>query len=456
MKATTRNVPLSRRATLLVGALLLDFLYLLVSPLVLVVLLIVSRGFTRPKVRRGFLRRLGFSPCRRGERPVVWIHAVSVGEVLVAEPLVRAFQKEHGDWDVVLSTSTYTGEDVARRRLPDLPVFYFPLDVTPCTSLALRRTRPVAVVLLELEVWPGFLLAARRRGVPVLVANGRLTERSARRYRWLGPFGRFLFRQVAAYSVQSDEYARRFRGLGARPESVEVLGNMKYDRSPPASAARPDETRALLGWSRQSGAVILVAGCTHPGEERMLSAMLSRLAERQPGLRLVLAPRHVERLVSGEVESWRCPSPVVCWSELRDRDDGPHDLGENILLVDTVGDLERFYAAADLVVVGGSFVPHGGHNLLEPTRLSRPTLFGPHHENFKEEARHLLEHGGAICVADAVELEKRLGDLLDDPEERRQLGERARRATDLLKGAVERHLEWLDRQFRLFLDTESW
>ena len=432
------------RLLLLLSSLVLDFFYLLFSPLLLAVLLLASRGFTRPKYRRGLLQKLGACPRRMGDAPALWVHAVSVGEVLIAQPLIEGFRERHQEWEVMLSVSTYTGAEVARQRFPGLLVFYYPLDLTPIVSTFFRRLGPRAVVLIELEVWPNFVLAARRRGIPVLVANGRMTERSSRRYRRLGPIARFLFRQVTAYGVQNDEYAGRFRELGVPEERISVLGNIKHDRRPTDSALHPDETRSLLGWNRQDGITILVAGCTHPGEETLLCSMLPRLALRDPGLRLVLAPRHVERLAPGEIQSWESPLAVVRWSEVRERNSGP--LGDSILLVDTVGDLERFYGAADLVVVGGSFNPHGGHNLLEPTRLSRPTVFGPHHQNFKEEARYLLESEAAIRADGPEDLEFHLGELLESADRRRALGARAGRATARLQGSVDRHLSWLEKQ----------
>ncbi len=428
----------------------MDLFYLILAPIVFLVLLWVSRCFTRPKYRRGLLARIGGFPRRSGDRRCFWIHAVSVGEVLIAEPLVEALKKKYPDWDVAISVSTYTGREVALKRFADDLVFYYPLDLTPVVSVALERLRPTVVILLELELWPNFLLAAGRRDIPVLVANGRMTERSCRGYRRLGGLGRLLFRQVRAYTVQNDEYAARFRSVGLPAEMISTLGNLKYDRRPPASAERSEETRAHLGWSRETGAVILVAGCTHPGEELLLCRMLTRWKEIEPRLKLVLAPRHIERLAPEEIQRWESPFPVVPWSALE-----KNGLGEQILLIDTVGELERFYGAADLVVVGGSFVPHGGHNLLEPTRLGKATLFGPHHHNFKEEANYLLRHEAALCVSNAGELDAKLTELLRQPEECRKLGQKARAATLALQGVVERHLDWLERVLPLLLKHES-
>lgn len=423
-------------------SILLDVLYLLLAPFVLAYVLVVSRLLTRPKYRRGLLGKLGQTPARQGGGPALWVHAVSVGEVLTAKPLVKALEERFPTWDLSISVSTFTGFEVARRNFPERTVFYFPLDVTAVLSRVFRRRRPAAVVLVELEVWPNFLLASRRRQVPVFVVNGRMTERSCIRYeraRWIG---RFFFRQLKACAVQNEAYASRFRRVGVPPERISVLGNLKHDRSPAVSTADGQKTRQRLGWS-QKDSVVLVAGCTHPAEEAMLCSLVKELRATESGLRLVLAPRHIERLVPGEVESWGSDRPLVRWSDLQSRPQ--EDLGEATLVVDTVGDLERFYAAADLAVVGGSFVPHGGHNLLEPAKLGRPLLFGPHHQNFEDEAAHLLDGNGAVCCRDEAELKSRLFELLRSPALRRELGERAQRAATSLEGAAVRHADWLAR-----------
>jgi 3-deoxy-D-manno-octulosonic-acid transferase len=433
-------------------ALLADACYLAASPFLFIYLLLVSRLLLRPKFRRGFLQKLGGVPPRRSEgRRALWLHAVSVGEVETAVPLVEEIAARLPGWEASLSVSTYTGFEVARRRFQDLEVFYAPLDLSFTVGRALRRRRPAAIILLELEVWPNFLLGARRRGVPVFVANGRMTERSCRRYERAGGIGRLLFRQLSACAVQNEVYAERFRRVGVAPERLEVLGNLKHDRRPSVAGREGSATRERLGWG---DSLVLVAGSTHPGEEALLCALLPRLRALDPRLRLVLAPRHIERLVSPEEERWGCDRPLVRWSTAGSVAAGG-GLGDSVLLVDTVGELERFYAAADLVVVGGSLVPHGGHNLLEPARLGKPTCFGPHCENFREEADHLLRRSAALQVAGAAELEGRLGELLRDPLRRQQLGERARQAVLELAGASQRHVSWLERQLRLFLPQVS-
>ena len=362
---------------------LCDLLYLLSSPLLVPAWLFLSRLMTREKYRRGFFRKLGSVERREGASRSLW--------VLTVAPLIEARERGLEDWDVSLSVSTPTGFDTARKRLPGTTVFYAPFDLSPCVARTFSRRRPDALLLLELEVWPNFLLAARRRGLPVMVANGRLSGGSSERYLRTGFLGRWLFSMVDRVAAQNEVYAGRFETLGVDPGNIEVLGNLKHDREVSVTAADAAELRRRLGWS--SGELVIVGGCTHPGEESILLGILSGLESSHPGLRLVLAPRHIERLAGEKPSGWpgrgAAERSFTRWSEWREGAGEP--LGDSILVVDTVGELERFYSIADLAVVGGSFVPHGGHNVLEPASLSKAVLFGPHTENFEDEVALLLE-----------------------------------------------------------------
>ena len=219
---------------LLASQLLVDLVYVLLSPLALLYVLVVSRCFLRPKYRRGLLQKLGFVARVPPGQTSFWVHAVSVGEVKTSLPLIRALQERFPDGHIGLSVATFTGFEVARKSLPHVDIFYAPLDLSLITARVFRRRRPTALVLVELELWPNFLMTARRRGVPVFVVNGRITERSARRYRKLSCLSRSLFRCVDGYAVQDEAYRERFLGLGVEPGRVEVLGNLKHDVQPAA------------------------------------------------------------------------------------------------------------------------------------------------------------------------------------------------------------------------------
>lgn len=425
---------------------LLDLAYLLVTPFLFMALLVASRGFTRPKLRRGLLSKLGVGlKPRVSAEPLLWLHAVSVGEVLTALPLIAAIETRWPRLQVLVSVSTYTGYEVASRRLGAARVMYAPLDFSLVVNRFYRRLRPIALLLIELELWPNLLLCARRRGIPVLVANGRLSARSAGRYAGLGRLTRALFRLPTAIGAQNEEYAERFRSVGVEPEKLSILGNLKHDRQPSPGVNQAPAVRARLGWIPEK-TLVLVGGSTHPGEEKALLAFHARMRADEPRLRLVIVPRHVERLSETELAAWGSSVPLERWSVLRDAAGG-QDPG--VLVVDTLGELELFYALADLVFVGGSLIPHGGHNLLEPARLGKPIILGPSIENFRDERDRLLIANAAVQVADEAGFEAALVRLLGSADERARLGAAALEVTRRLGGAVHQHLQWLEAILRL-------
>ena len=452
MEATPESVPRPPPGPwrLWVWMLVIDAGYVVLSPVLFVVFLILSRFFTRPKYTRGWRQKLGGVPVRVGRRPCFWIHAVSVGEVQTALPLIVRLEEVFPDWEISLSVSTPTGFDVATRKLTGRTVFYAPIDFGPVLSRVFRRRRPTAVLLIELELWPRLLVTSKLRGVPVFVANGRLSARSFRRYALGGPLARGLFSLVEAYGVQTTEYEERFRRLGVDPSSLAVLGNLKHDGAPASPAAQGQEIRDRFYLDSQ---LVVVAGSTHPGEEAILCRLYDAWRRESPGARLVLAPRHIDRVDAAELARWGATSDFVLWSQMRSGMETAGDsqtLGETILIVDTLGELEKFYFLADVVFVGGTLVPHGGHNLFEAARLKKPVVFGRHFENFREEADLLLASKAAICVRDEADLGRTVGGLLRNAMERAELGKKAGDATLALEGATQRHVDWLKEQLRLF------
>jgi 3-deoxy-D-manno-octulosonic-acid transferase len=389
------------------------------------------RGFGAMVVQR-LGRGLADIPPRT--KPRVLVHGVSVGEIKAARSLVQLLEGARPGVEVVLCATTNTGLEMARKLFPGHRSVRFPADISFLTARFLRAVDPELVVLVELEVWPNFLRSCNRQGRPVAVVNGRITRESHGRYL----FGRRLlpeFNRISLFCVQSPEYARRFGMLGVDPARIVVTGNVKADGLRIGAVEPGEELRRLAGGG--PGQQVLVAGSTHEPEE-LLVARAARAAA--PGCRLVLVPRHPVRAPE-IVESLRQAGfRLQRLSALRAGERVDH---EQPLLVDTIGELERVYALADLVFVGGSLIPHGGQNMLEPAAQGRPVLFGPHVENFEQEAALLLSAGASRQVADEFELERELRALLGDGARRASMGRAGMEAVSAQRGATRLTLDAL-------------
>jgi len=374
--------------------------------------------------------RLGRGRHDRPPRPCGWIHAVSVGEAITATPLVEALRRTWPALPLVMSTVTETGARVVRERFAGLARHrYFPLDFPGAVRRAIASIEPAFFVCMETELWPNLLRSLAARGVPTMIANGRISDRSFSRYRFVRGAMRRVLADVTVFAMQSDEDARRVIALGAPPERVVVAGNLKHEPLPdPAGAA--DLWRRLLGLS--PGQSVWIAGSTHRGEDEAVLQAHRRAQGERPGIVLVLAPRHPERV--GEVMALvtRSGFTVVRRSELPVRSRG----SVPIIVLDTVGELAQLYSIGDVVFVGGSLVPLGGHNVLEPALRGKPVLFGPHTSNFREAAAILITGGGGQVVHDAGELAAELCRLLGDPTARARLGAAAREAAASRHGAA--------------------
>ncbi len=429
-------------------ALLLDILYaaalLATSPIWL------YRMVRQGRYRRDLAQYLGGVPRRFGRQPTIWVHGVSVGEVNAARTLVDELHRQLPDYRVMISSTTDTGIDAARKRYaPDHRVFRFPKDFSLAVDRAIRRVRPSLVVLIEGDVWPNFLAACNRRGVPVVVVNGRMSpDKGYPRYRKLGTLaGRLIFRRLSAIGVQDDRYRELFTGLGADPERVHVTGMIKYDTVDLAGTG--DKPDALAGENELAAAVglagdqrLLVAGGTGPGEEEMLLEVHGRLRERFARLRLALVPRKPERFdgVARLIES--AGLPVVRRSRCTNGTPAPTNR-DAVILGDTMGELRTFYALAEAVFVGRSLVPMGGSDMIEAAALGKPVAFGPHTYNFPQ-ADELAGHGCAR-VADVGELTDRLEAWLADPPAARAAGLAARAFVRSRQGATRRNVEMICR-----------
>ncbi|MBK8179216.1 MAG: 3-deoxy-D-manno-octulosonic acid transferase [Planctomycetes bacterium] len=377
----------------------------------------------------------GLAPDSLPRRRVL-VHGVSVGEIKGAAPLVRRILEQFPDAEVVLSSTTSTGLAVARQVFPEHAVVRFPLDISFVARRFLRSIDPMCVVLMELEIWPNFLRECNRAGVPVAVVNGRITQKSFRRYRW---FRRSLpqFNRISLFCVQSEDYAARFSALSRRPERVLVTGSMKADGLVIGARTVPPALAALLGGRR--GEKVIVAGSTHEPEELLVTqAWLSGAREA----RLVLVPRHPQRAREVQEALGKAGTGAQLLSDLRR---GVPPDPRLPAIVDTIGELENVYALADLVFVGGSLLPHGGQNMLEPAAQGKAVVYGPHVANFVSEAALLEAEGASRRVADPAELERVFRDLSQDDGARRRMGAAGLSAVERQKGATALTLEALAR-----------
>ena len=363
----------------------------------------------------------------------IWFHAVSVGEVRAVVPMLSLIQAEARSRDrVVLSTVTVTGQETARRECGFVSsIFHFPLDLPFVVGRALKRINPEVFITAETEIWPNFFAACFKRKIPVIVVNGRISDSSFSRYfrfRW---FFRPILEQVSLFLMQSGEDASRIVDIGARPETVKVTGNMKYDRIP-EPVSLPEEVEL---WAK--GGFLLVAGSTHADEEEMILDSIDGV-EGNP-IRLALVPRHPERFNEVAMYLKKAEVPFTRYTDILE---GVAVEGD-VLLVDAMGVLEGFYALADVAFVGGSLVPVGGHNLLEPAAYDIPVLTGPHVHNFRDMAEAMIGSGGCWMVEGTMELRSRLLQLKKDPDLQKNMGKMVGSSAGNMRGASMKNFEVL-------------
>jgi len=383
----------------------------------------VLKGIREKKYLHSFRQRLGWRipAVPPGARPV-WVHAVSVGEVLAARPVVAAIQQVRPEVPVVLSTVTLTGQALARKEFPTAAaVFYFPFDWHFCVARFLSSINPRAVLLVEKELWPNFLDACSRRGVPVFLVNGRISEQSFNRYRRIRSFTARMLRQLRVIAAQTDEDRKRFLQLGAGEDQVRVTGNVKFDFQCPSLEEKSDvleKIRSSLAVSADTP--VVVVGSTMKGEEPLFIEAFRQVGESIPDAKLILAPRHPERFNEVAQLLKRSSISFLRRTGLCDNSDGH----ARVLLLDSIGELRAVYSLATVAVVGGSFLPHGGHNLLEPAAFGKAIVFGPEMSNFTEMAR-LFVREQAARQTNAELLPRALLELLRNPKARNLLGRRA-------------------------------
>jgi 3-deoxy-D-manno-octulosonic-acid transferase len=417
-------------------------LYLLYSFLSLVVFAVVSPYFAYQAVRHkkyiGSLgQRLGYLPVSfnlDGDE-AIWVHAVSVGEVLVARTIIPELRRRYPSLKLFLSTTTMSGQQLARRDLRDVDgVFYFPFDWRFTVKRTLNLVRPRLFVMVETEIWPNLLRECRRRGIKTVVVNGRISYRSYPRYRIVRPLFRRVLQDIDHFCVQGEETARRLSDLGADASRITITGSLKFDSLDLASpAARP---RVLRFFRTSPNRPVIVAGSTLRGEEEAVIRAFNRVRTGGNSALLVIAARHPERFAEVEQLCRNEGLLTVRRSQL------PIDAEPraDAVILDTIGELAHVYQIATAVFVGGSLVPAGGHNILEPAVFGKPVVFGPHMQNFAEIADTFLRNGAAVQVRNDRELEDVMVSLMSDPVRRARLGAAARALVDANRGARDRTL----------------
>jgi 3-deoxy-D-manno-octulosonic-acid transferase len=390
---------------------------------------------------RDLLERFGYGAALRTAmqqaQGCLWFHAASVGEIQGLQPIITSLRECFPTLPVVCSTFTPTGKMMAQRLIPEATsIFLLPFDLPWIMRRVVQRLRPRAVIVQETELWPHWFRAAAHRQVPVVLVNGRLSPRSMRRYVWIRRLMQHVLADVTLLLVQSQEVARRFRRLGAAAHRLKIAGNTNIDRALlAAEQVRPAHALAPLVRDRR----LLVAGSTHEGEETIFLEVYQRLRPHYPDLLLVIAPRHMERIdaVVRHVQAAHC-QPVrrsMCTStEAASRAGLDHD--HAVLILDTLGELAALYQLCTVAFVGGSLVPIGGHNILEPAVFAKPLLFGPHMHHFPEIAQMLCEADGAVQVHTPEEVYTQVEGMLQHPDDAAALGQRAFQALQANRGAL--------------------
>ncbi len=370
----------------------------------------------------------------------IWIHALSVGEVISSLPLVRALSRKYPERDIVFSVTTSQGMEIARDELQGevKRLLTMPLDFWWSIRRTVYSINPSLFVLVETDIWPGLIFHLKKRGTKALLVNGRISPRTLMRYRRFRAFIRAVLDSFESCLMQSDLDRHRLLEIGLKEDKVKTVGNIKFDRDwTPMDEKEYKQWLDALNLSPEDD--LWVAGSTHRGEEDIILDVFLRLHKLFPALRLIIAPREIDR--AGEVErlvSGKGLSAIL-------RKDLPHKRKScDVLILDTLGELERIYGIAQISFVGGSLEPIGGHNLLEPASFGKPVLFGPHTHNFVQMSQLIVEAGGGRCVTDGEALFETMKEILSDPKISDSMGQRAREFVELNKGALGRVMEYIE------------
>lgn len=387
----------------LVYNLLLPILAILLSPVALVAFAV------QPKLRAGFWEKLGFYSVNLPKRPTIWVHAVSVGEVNAIESLIKKLREQHPTKNIVLSTVTRTGQEVANKKLSEFTdkIIYFPYDFWLSVVLAIKAVKPSIVVIAETEIWPNFSNELKNRKIPLLIANGRISPNSYEGYKNFSIFFKRILRNYAAILMQTQTDKDRITDIGANPKITEVMGNLKFNIT---NILDSEDMRYLANSLKLNQKRVITAGSTHAGEDEIVLAMYEQLKDENPDLKLIIAPRHPERypqvleLIDQTGYSWG----------LRSKGDGFDE--NDIIMLDTMGELSKMYSICHFAFIGGSFSNTGGHNPLEAAIYNKPTISGNIVFNFKDIYEILTENNATILVKSEKELIENAKSLMENKE----------------------------------------
>ena len=429
------------------------FLDIIYFPLILLSLpYIVFTILAKKKFRVGLGQRLGFIKKRDGDKPCIWIHGSSVGEIMTGRKLINEIEKEFPHFDIVVSSWTNTGVETAKRNFKNKFVFFFPLDVGPVVNRVFKKIRPTYLIFIELEIWPNFFIMTEKLKIPTILVNGRISEKSVRFYRRVGFFSKSFYNSIVRnkiYLARSELDADRFAKLSVPLENIKITGTMKYDNIK-VEVDEPSKKALMELFCVDNGDLVLVGGSTHDGEEEMLINVFASLKEEIKGLRLILVPRHIER--ANDVISLIKSMGFAAFKKSSLNMDGSlrkfNKSKDCIVVVDTVGELIDVYSLADCVFVGRSLVPKGGQNMMEPAGLAKPIIFGPHTFNFEEESKLLLENDAARLVNNPEELLCAVRYLLLNHAPAMEMGLRAQTVVSKNRGATDTNLEIIKRYFK--------
>jgi 3-deoxy-D-manno-octulosonic-acid transferase len=419
------------------------------SPVILLILL------AKQRCRRGMPQRLGWvrsePAAPEATQPLIWVHAVSLGEVVAAVPLVRRLHTRHADYRLIVTTVTETGREAVEQRLAGVAEHrYVPLDFPWVVSNVVEQWRPALFICVETELWPNLLRILSRRGVPVVLVNGRLSSQSYRGYRFIRPLMKHMLACVTFCLMQSSRDAERITNLGAPADRVICTGNIKFDQ--PVSHLDKIDAQPLRHLLLRDEEELFVAGSTHPGEEEQLLGCYRTLLQNYPDLVLLLAPRHIERAAQVEAAAIAQGFAVVRRS-LSASSVPPK--GPRVILLDTRGELATVYRYAVVAFVGGTLVPIGGHNLLEPAIWGKPVFFGPYTDHCAEIADLLLRADGGRQATDGAALATQMAAVLDDRPSLEQMGRAAQQVVLENRGALEHTLDVITRLLTIRTATAS-